>query len=162
MAKETKMIRIVSRGYVLSSRGRVMTPIMTPYRESVNRIWSMLTSDRADIEEKLPDGTFVRLNIQNYDKDNTIKADVATSIPHKVSSAPVEEPKVEEPKVEEEVKEEPASESYYSKKNRKRNKNRQNFEVTKEESIEEPEVVEEEPKVDESTSEDLTVEVEEV
>lgn len=160
MAKETKMIRIVSRGYVFSSRGRVMTPIMTPYRESVNRIWSMLTSDRADIEEKLPDGTFVRLNIQNYDKDNTIKADVATSIPHKVSSAPVE-PNIEKLKVEEEHKEEPASESYYSKKNRKRNKNRQNFESTKEEPIEEPTVLEE-PKIEEPASEDLTVEIEEV
>lgn len=83
MNKDTKMIRIVSRGYVSTSRGRIMSPVMSPYRESINRIWSMLTVDRADIDEKLPDGSFIRLNIQNYDRDNTIKEEVATNVPVK-------------------------------------------------------------------------------
>lgn len=121
MKKDTKMIRVVSRGFVNTSRGRVISPIITPYKESVNRIWSMLTVDRADVEEKLPDGSFIKLNIQNYDKDNTIKADVATGAPSSVveppkepevpenNQTPVEEQKVEVPaeeKVEEPKKEE--------------------------------------------------------
>lgn len=85
---DTKMIRIVSRGYVFTSRGRVLSPIMCPYRESVNRIWSMITVDRADVEEKLDDGSFVPLTVQNYDKDNNIKADVATGVPVKVTKEP--------------------------------------------------------------------------
>lgn len=70
--RDTKMIRIVSRGYVMTSRGRVITPIMSPYRESISRIWSMITTDRADVEEKLPDGTFLKLDAQNFDKDNFV------------------------------------------------------------------------------------------
>ena len=87
---DTKMIRVVSRGYVFTSRGRVMSPIMCPYRESVNRIWSMITVDRADVEEKLDDGSFVPLTVQNYDKDNNIKADIATGVPVKVTKEPDE------------------------------------------------------------------------
>ena len=172
MAKDTKMIRVVSRGYVSTSRGRVMTPLMSPYRESVNRIWNMLTVDRADINEKLDDGSFIRLTIHNYDKDNSVKADVATGIPHKVTkSEPTPEPvKVEEPKVEEvaqkvepevEEKTEETNNGYSSnsyKKNRKRNKNRQNNNT---ETTEEPVV--EEPEVEEKTeSESIAVEAEEV
>lgn len=121
MKKDTKMIRVVSRGFVNTSRGRVISPIITPYKESINRIWSMLTIDRADVEEKLPDGSFIKLNIQNYDRDNTIKADVASGAPSSVveppkepkvpenNQTPVEEQKVEVPaeeKVEEPKKEE--------------------------------------------------------
>ena len=84
--KDTKMIRVTSRGFVTTSRGRVISPILSPYRESVSRIWSMLTVDRADIEEKLPDGTFLKLNAQNFDKDNYVKKEV------KVETAPIEEP----------------------------------------------------------------------
>lgn len=167
MAKDTKMIRVVSRGYVSTSRGRVMTPLMSPYRESVNRIWNMLTVDRADIDEKLDDGSFIRLTIHNYDKDNSVKADVATGIPHKVTKPePTQEPiKVEEPKVEEvaqevepevEEKTEETNNSYSSnsyKKNRKRNKNRQNNNT---ETTEEPEVEEK------TEGESIAVEAEEV
>ena len=85
---DTKMIRVVSRGFVFTSRGRVMSPIMSPYRESINRIWSMITVDRADVEEKLDDGSFVPLTVQNYDKDNNIKADIATGVPVKVTKEP--------------------------------------------------------------------------
>ena len=74
--KDTKMIRVTSRGYVTTSRGRVISPIMSPYRESISRIWSMITTDRADVEEKLPDGSFVKLTAQNFDKDNFISEEV--------------------------------------------------------------------------------------
>lgn len=74
--KDTKMIRVTSRGYVTTSRGRVISPIMSPYRESISRIWSMITTDRADVEEKLPDGSFVKLTAQNFDKDNFVSKEV--------------------------------------------------------------------------------------
>ena len=74
--KDTKMIRVTSRGYVTTSRGRVISPIMSPYRESISRIWSMITTDRADVEEKLPDGSFVKLTAQNFDKDNFVSEEV--------------------------------------------------------------------------------------
>lgn len=93
---KNKMIRVVSRGIVSTSRGRVMSPIMYPYKETIDRIWNMITKDRADIDEQLPDGSFVRLTVQNYDKDNTIKNDVATKTPVQVVSKPVEH-KNEEP-----------------------------------------------------------------
>lgn len=70
---KTKMIRITSRGFALTSRGRVMTPIISPYRESVERIWSLITTDRADVEEQLNDGSFIALTVQNFDKDNNKK-----------------------------------------------------------------------------------------
>jgi hypothetical protein len=172
MAMDTKMIRIVSRGFVLSSRGRVMTPIMTPYRESINRIWSMLTVDRADIDEKLDDGTFVRLNIQNYDKDNSIKADVATGTPHKVIE-PIAPPTPVP--VEPEKKEEPEVPQYMSKRDKKKNKNRgnnqpQNQEPEAEEVSTEPEpepevvpeVASEAPVEEPAPAESLAVEAEEV
>lgn len=95
MAKETKMIRIVSRGFVTTSRGRVMSPILSPYKESINRIWNMLTVDRADIDEKLPDGSFIRLTVQNYDKDNSVSSDVASKVPVKTINEPTK--KVETP-----------------------------------------------------------------
>ena len=70
--KDTKMIRVPSRGYVTTSRGQVIAPIMSPYRESISCIWSMITVDRATVEEQLPDGTFLKLDVQNFDKDNFV------------------------------------------------------------------------------------------
>lgn len=84
--RDSKMIRITSRGMVTTSRGRVITPILCPYRESISRIWSMLTVDRADIEEKLPDGTFVKLTAQNFDKENFVSKEVKhTTVKPKVN-----------------------------------------------------------------------------
>ena len=71
--KSTKMIKVTSRGYVMTSRGRVLAPIRTPYRESISKIWSMITVDRADVWEKLPNGEFVKLTPLNFDKDNCKK-----------------------------------------------------------------------------------------
>ena len=77
MAKrDTKMIRITSRGFVNTNRGQVMTPIMSPYRESINQIWNMITADRADVEEKLPDGSFVKLTVDNFDTDNFVSKEI--------------------------------------------------------------------------------------
>ena len=70
--KDTKMIRVPSRGYVTTSRGQVIAPIMSPYRESISCIWSMITIDRATVEEQLPDGSFLKLDVQNFDKDNFV------------------------------------------------------------------------------------------
>jgi len=48
----------------------VMAPIRTPYREYIERIWSMLTNDRAEIYERLKNGTDLKLTVQNFDIDN--------------------------------------------------------------------------------------------
>ena len=74
MAKnQTKKIKIVSRGFVITSRGRCRTPIMTPYLEKIDNILLMLTRDNAKIVEVLPDNTEIELNIYNFNKDNTVK-----------------------------------------------------------------------------------------
>lgn len=70
-AYNSKMITIASRGWVTTSRGRTITPIRTPYREAFDRIWSMMTEERAEIYERLSDGRDIRLTVQNYDQDNT-------------------------------------------------------------------------------------------
>lgn len=68
----TKMITVESRGYVMTSRGRVMTPIRTPYRENVDRIWTMITQDRATVMEHL-NGNKIPLTALNFDADNSVK-----------------------------------------------------------------------------------------
>ena len=85
MERTTKMITVKSRGYVMTSRGMIMSPIRTPYREQVDRIWSMITKDRAEVYERLKDGTDLKLDVQNYDKDNQPKKRVT---PKKVETAP--------------------------------------------------------------------------
>lgn len=82
MAKaiSSKMITVQSRGYITTSRGRFMAPIRTPYLETTDRIWSMITQDRADVWERLSNGKDIQLNAQNFDQDN---------------NAPVEEKKVD-------------------------------------------------------------------
>lgn len=70
---DTKMIIVKSRGIVHSSRGIIRTPIITPYRESIDKIWGMLTQDRADVWEVLRNKSEVQLNIQNFDEDNSPK-----------------------------------------------------------------------------------------
>ena len=141
MKKDTKMIRVVSRGFVNTSRGRVISPIITPYKESINRIWSMLTVDRADVEERLPDGSFIKLNIQNYDRDNTIDTDVATGVPSKTNEAPVA-PENNQSPVEEQKNEVPAEEKVE--------------EPKKEETPEVPEEVEPVNNISEEVSVDVT------
>lgn len=70
MTASSKMIKITSRGYVTTSRGRAFAPITRPYREDVGIIFSMLTRDRATVVEVLSDKSEVKLNLQNFDKIN--------------------------------------------------------------------------------------------
>ena len=67
---DTKMIVVKSRGLVHTSRGLIQSPIVSAYRESVDRIWEMLTRDRADVYEVLRNKKEIRLNVQNFDADN--------------------------------------------------------------------------------------------
>lgn len=69
----SKMILITSRGMVHTSRGIFRAPTRTPYREYLERIWSIITEDRADVYEVLKDGTKVKLTPQNFDQDNSSK-----------------------------------------------------------------------------------------
>ena len=76
---EKKKIKVTSRGMVITSRGRVRTPI-GPYLENVRNILAMITRNNATVVEVLPDGKEVTLTIQNFDKDNS-KAPAEENIP---------------------------------------------------------------------------------
>lgn len=87
---QTKKIKILSKGIVLTSRGRCRTPILTPYVENVNSILSMLTRDNAKIVEILPDKREVELTIYNFSQDNAAR----DPITKEVAPAHVADPKV--------------------------------------------------------------------
>ena len=70
MIASSKMIKVTSRGYVTTSRGRAFAPITRPYREDVGVIFSMLTRDRATVVEVLSDKSEIALTLQNFDKVN--------------------------------------------------------------------------------------------
>lgn len=93
MAPTTKMIKVTSRGYVNTSRGKAFAPINRPYRENVDTIFRMLTVDRATIYEVLPNKELLKLTVHNFDKDNTPMPKTMV----------VGAPKKEEPVVEKEV-----------------------------------------------------------
>ena len=79
----TKMITVDSRGYVMTSRGRVLAPIRTPYRETVDRIGVMIMQDRATVTEHLS-GKKIPLTIMNFDTDNSVeKKEPAAQVEHK-------------------------------------------------------------------------------
>ena len=89
---EKKKIKVTSRGMVITSRGRVRTPI-GPYIENVRNILAMITRNNATVVEVLPDGKEVTLTIQNFDKDNS-KAPAEENIPaqgEEKKEAPAEE-----------------------------------------------------------------------
>ena len=89
---EKKKIKVTSRGMVITSRGRVRTPI-GPYLENVKNILAMITRNNATVVEVLPDGKEVTLTIQNFDKDNS-KAPAEENIPaqgEEKKEAPAEE-----------------------------------------------------------------------
>lgn len=70
--KKSKKIKILSRGFVFTSRGRCRTPILRPYVESCDIILQMLSKDNAEIVEVLEDGREVKLTIQNFASDNSV------------------------------------------------------------------------------------------
>ena len=89
---EKKKIKVTSRGMVITSRGRVRTPI-GPYIENVRNILAMITRNNATVVEILPDGKEVTLTIQNFDKDNS-NAPAEENIPaqgEEKKEAPAEE-----------------------------------------------------------------------
>ena len=89
---EKKKIKVTSRGMVITSRGRVRTPI-GPYLENVKNILAMITRNNATVVEVLPDGKEVTLTIQNFDKDNS-KAPAEENVPvqgEEKKEAPAEE-----------------------------------------------------------------------
>ena len=97
--RNTKMIRITSRGRVRTSRGVVTTPIQRPYREDVATIFKMLsTQPKPTILEVLENGKTVELTPLNFDKDNNIiKPEIKpASIIPSVNNADMTSPSVPE------------------------------------------------------------------
>ena len=122
--KDTKMIRIPSRGRVITSRGYMNTPIVKPYRESLQNIFRMLTSKpKPTILEVLPSGRTVELDLSNFDKDNTlVKPEISAGpVVPSVNSA---DSKPEEVSVSEEAPKEENSTNNNYQSNRHRNKNK--------------------------------------
>ena len=70
MTNETKLIRVLDRKTIPTSRGTCRGPI-GPYRENLNRIL-VLISRGYNVVDVLPDNSEVKLNEINFDKDNTI------------------------------------------------------------------------------------------
>lgn len=96
---KTKLIKVTSRGLVMTSRGICRSPL-GQYREKVENILVMITKNKATVVEVLPDGKEIPLTIQNFDKDNTGVEVVTETIKVPVKLAElkkVEEPKKEEP-----------------------------------------------------------------
>lgn len=91
MKPTSKMIRVTSRGIVRTSRGRIRTPIVHPYRESIDVIWSMLTMDRATVEEQLADKSFIQLTTENFDIDNNTPIKIENSLLSESEDVPAQE-----------------------------------------------------------------------
>lgn len=68
--KDHKYIKVLSRGYVTTNRGRAFTPITRAFKECTKNIFTMITVDKATVVEVLSDGTEIKLTPQNFDKDN--------------------------------------------------------------------------------------------
>ena len=119
--QNTKMIRILSRGIVTTSRGRVVGPVLNSYRENVQSIFNMLSQQPTPtIVEILKNGREVPLTLTNYDKDNElVKPDITPkSIVASVNKAEqADETSVVSSKQEQ---------TYYQSNNKKRNRNRHN------------------------------------
>ena len=71
---QTKKIKITSKGFVTTSRGRCRTPITNAYMENTDVILSMLTRDKAKVVEVLPTGGEVELTIYNFSQNNSAPA----------------------------------------------------------------------------------------
>lgn len=66
-----KLIKVTSRGIVLTSRGKCRTPFITPVWEDVDIIFQMISAQRATVIEVLNNGEEVTLTPFNFDKDNS-------------------------------------------------------------------------------------------
>ena len=138
---EKKKIQVTSRGMVITSRGRVRTPI-GPYLENVKNILAMITRNNATVVEVLPDGKEVTLTIQNFDKDNS-KAPAEENVPVQG------EEKKEAPAEEKTPVQEPTNNRQLSRKERKK----QEYERKVAEANKQPEATQEQKQEETPTSE---------
>lgn len=70
--KDQKYIKVLSRGYVTTNRGRAFTPITRAFKESTHNIFTMITKEKATVVEVLSNGKEIQLTPQNFDKDNEV------------------------------------------------------------------------------------------
>lgn len=75
---ETKRIVIPHNGPIYP-KGGVYGPINTPYVENVRTIGVLLLNNYP-VEEVLDNGEHVKLTLQNYDKDNSVKKETVKSV----------------------------------------------------------------------------------
>ena len=142
---QTKKIKIVSKGIVMTSRGRCRTPILTPYVENVDSILSMLTRDKAKIVEILPDKREVELTIYNFSQDNVIR----DPITKEAAPAHVADPKVVHAGIP--AAQKPTQDRPLTRKERRELERKARAEAAaKEAKVEEPEVTPEQPIVEET------------
>lgn len=92
--KDQKYIKVLSRGYVTTNRGRAFTPITRAFKESTQNIFTMITKEKATVVEVLSNGKEIQLTPQNFDKDNEVlevKKTIAVTVATPVAEvAPVE------------------------------------------------------------------------
>lgn len=156
MSKKTKLIKVTSRGLVMTSRGICRSPL-GQYKENVENILVMITKNKATVIEVLPDGKEIPLTIQNFDKDNT-GAEVVSEEPVKEPVKPVELKKVEEPKKEE--PQQPAQEENSNKQLSRKERKRLEYEkrnAEKKEEVKAEETVETEKSEDDASPVEDTV-----
>lgn len=145
-----KPIKVLDRKMVLTSRGLVRGPILRPYQEKVDAIFTMLSRYDANIVEVLPSGEEIKLTLQNFNKDNSVESQEVI-------------PTVEVRKSEPERVIEPtqAIDAHMSRKERKRLEHERRIKEEKEAQISKQEEVKEEVTTEEIKDETSTQEVNE-
>lgn len=107
----TKMIKVLTGG-VLPVKPFLYGPVLTPYPETYDRIFTMVTAN-VQVVEVLQNGEEVKLSTSNFDSDNEktpkkntkVEKETKEPVAPKIQDAPVEvepevEPVIEEPKKE--------------------------------------------------------------
>lgn len=95
---ETKKIKILTSG-VIECKGFIYGPVLTPYQETVDTIFTMV-SRGIEVVEVLDDGTEVQLSTKNFDTLNSteVTKPKQENVKPIVSTKPVvEESVIEEP-----------------------------------------------------------------
>ena len=72
--ENSKKIKILTKG-VIHSKGLIYGPVLTPYMETLDNIFTLL-ADGVHIVEVLNDGTELKLDITNFKNDNNFKPEV--------------------------------------------------------------------------------------
>lgn len=139
-SKNTKMIKVTSRGLVNTSRGQVLSPIDT-YRETLDMIWSLITIDHATVEEEVAPGKYVRLTAQNFDQDNSNFFDIPKTPKAPVETLPKEElAKEEKVEIPQTIQQQNNNRNYqpngkHNNKNKHNNNNNSNNNTRQEQSV---------------------------